>query len=92
MNENTLPVAREGLPFIALFAFVTLIFALLDWGFLTFVALLLTLSKMRLLTRIGWAPRTKMTAASLRPRPFRDDVARPGALLLRSLLANRTSA
>ena len=43
MNENTLPVAREGLPFIALFAFVTFIFALLDWGFLTFVALLLTL-------------------------------------------------
>ncbi len=43
MNENTLPVAREGLPFIALFAFVTLIFALLDWGFLSFVALLLTL-------------------------------------------------
>ena len=43
MNENTLPVAREGLPFIALFAFVTLVFALLDWGFLSFVFLLLTL-------------------------------------------------
>ena len=43
MNENTLPVAREGLPFIALFAFVTLIFALLDWGVLSFIALLLTL-------------------------------------------------
>jgi phosphatidylserine decarboxylase len=43
MNENTLPVAREGLPFIALAAFVTLIFALLDWGFLSFIALLLTL-------------------------------------------------
>ena len=42
MNENTLPVAREGLPFIALFAFVTFIFALLDWGFLAFIALLLT--------------------------------------------------
>ncbi len=43
MNENTLPVAREGLPFIALFAFVTFIFALLSWGFLSFIALLLTL-------------------------------------------------
>ncbi|PLY03676.1 MAG: phosphatidylserine decarboxylase family protein [Desulfuromonas sp.] len=43
MNDNTLPVAREGLPFIALFAFVTLVFALLDWGFLAFIALVLTL-------------------------------------------------
>jgi len=43
MNENTLPVAREGLPFIALFAFITLIFALLDWGVLAFLSLLLTL-------------------------------------------------
>lgn len=42
MNENTLPVAREGLPFIALFAFITFIFALLDWGFLAFVSLALT--------------------------------------------------
>lgn len=43
MNDNNLPVAREGLPFIALFAFVTLIFALLDWGLLAFVGLALTL-------------------------------------------------
>ncbi len=43
MNDNTLPVAREGVPFIALFAFVTLILALLDWGFLAFLFLLLTL-------------------------------------------------
>lgn len=43
MNDNTLPVAREGLPFIALFAFVTFIFALLDWDFLAFVTLLLTI-------------------------------------------------
>jgi len=43
MNENTLPVAREGVPFIGLAAFVTLVFALLDWGFLAFIALLLTL-------------------------------------------------
>jgi len=43
MNENTLPVAREGLPFIALFAFVTFVFALLEWGFLSFIFLALTL-------------------------------------------------
>jgi len=36
-------VASEGYPFIALFAFITLIFALLDWGFLTLVLLGLTL-------------------------------------------------
>lgn len=43
MNENTLPVAREGVPFIALFAFVTLVFALLGWGFVAFISLALTL-------------------------------------------------
>jgi len=41
-NQNQ-PVASEGYPFIALFAFITLIFALLDWGFLTLVLLGLTL-------------------------------------------------
>ena len=41
-NQNQ-PVASEGFPFIALFAFITLIFALLDWGFLTLVLLALTL-------------------------------------------------
>jgi phosphatidylserine decarboxylase len=33
----------EGYPFIGLFAFVTLILALLGWGFLTFLCLCLTL-------------------------------------------------
>jgi len=41
-NQNQ-PVASEGYPFIALFAFITLIFALLDWGFLTLILLILTL-------------------------------------------------
>jgi len=43
MNDNTLPVAREGLPFIGLFAFVTLVFALLGWSFFTVLFLALTL-------------------------------------------------
>ena len=43
MRNQNQPVATEGYPFIALFAFVTLVFALLGWGFLTFVLLLLTL-------------------------------------------------
>lgn len=43
MDDNNLPVAREGLPFIFLFAFVTLVFALLDWDFLTFIGLVLSL-------------------------------------------------
>jgi len=41
-NQNQ-PVATEGYPFIALFAFLTLVFALLGWGFLTLVLLALTL-------------------------------------------------
>ncbi len=41
-NQNQL-IASEGYPFIALFAFMTLVFALLGWGFVTFVLLLLTL-------------------------------------------------
>lgn len=41
-NQNQL-IVSEGYPFIALFAFVTLIFALLGWAFLTFIFLCLTL-------------------------------------------------
>jgi len=41
-NQNQ-PVASEGYPFIALFAFITLVFALLGWGFLTLLLLGLTL-------------------------------------------------
>lgn len=36
-------MASEGYPFIALFAFITLVFALLGWGFLTLLLLGLTL-------------------------------------------------
>jgi phosphatidylserine decarboxylase len=43
MDNNNLPVAREGLPFIFLFAFVTLIFAVLGWGCLATIGLLLSL-------------------------------------------------
>jgi phosphatidylserine decarboxylase len=43
MDDNNLPVAREGLPFIYLFAFVTLIFALLDWRCLASIGLALSL-------------------------------------------------
>lgn len=43
MQNRNQPIAREGYPFIALFAFVTLVFALLDWGFLTLILLGLTL-------------------------------------------------
>ncbi len=42
MNSEQ-PVAREGYPFIALFGFVTLVFALLGWTFFTLLLLLLTL-------------------------------------------------
>lgn len=42
MNSDQ-PIAREGYPFIALFGFVTLVFALLGWTFITLVLLLLTL-------------------------------------------------
>jgi phosphatidylserine decarboxylase len=40
-NQHT-PFAREGYPFIAGAAFVTVVFALLGWGILTIVCLLLT--------------------------------------------------
>jgi len=41
-NQNQ-PVASEGYPFIAVFAFITLVFALLGWAFLTLLLLGLTL-------------------------------------------------
>jgi len=41
-NQNQ-PVASEGYPFIAVFAFITLVFALLGWSFLTLLLLGLTL-------------------------------------------------
>ncbi len=43
MRNQNQPVANEGYPFIGLFAFITLVFALLGWGFLSVVFLLLTL-------------------------------------------------
>jgi phosphatidylserine decarboxylase len=43
MRNQNQPVASEGYPFIALFGFVTLVFALLGWGFLTVLLLALTL-------------------------------------------------
>lgn len=43
MRNQHQPVAVEGFPFIALFAFVTLIFALLGWGCLATIMLALTL-------------------------------------------------
>ena len=43
MANQRSPIAVEGYPFIALFAFVTLIFALLRWGALALPFLLLTL-------------------------------------------------
>ena len=43
MQNQNQPIAREGYPFIALFAFVTLVFALLDWTFLTLLLLAVTL-------------------------------------------------
>ncbi|BCR05453.1 phosphatidylserine decarboxylase proenzyme [Desulfuromonas versatilis] len=43
MRNQNQPVATEGYPFIGLFAFVTLVFALLGWGLLTLVFLGLTL-------------------------------------------------
>lgn len=43
MQNHQQPVAREGYPFIGLFAFVTLVFALLGWTLLTLVLLGLTL-------------------------------------------------
>ena len=43
MRNQNQPIAKEGFPFIALFAFITLVFALLDWDFLTLLLLALTL-------------------------------------------------
>lgn len=43
MRNQNQPIASEGYPFIALFAFITLVFALLGWSFLTLVLLALTL-------------------------------------------------
>ncbi len=43
MRNQNQPVATEGYPFIALFAFITLVFALLQWSFPTLLALFLTL-------------------------------------------------
>ncbi len=43
MDNNNLPVAREGLPFIFLFAFITLIFAVLGWRCLATIGLALSL-------------------------------------------------
>jgi phosphatidylserine decarboxylase len=43
MAKQRSPIAVEGYPFIALFAFVTLIFAMLKWGIFALPSLLLTL-------------------------------------------------
>ncbi|MDT8420353.1 MAG: phosphatidylserine decarboxylase family protein [Desulfuromonadales bacterium] len=43
MKNSNQPIAVEGYPFIALFAFVTLVFALLGWTFVTLALLALTL-------------------------------------------------
>ena len=43
MRNQNQPVASEGYPFIALFAFITLVFALLGWSLLTVLLLGLTL-------------------------------------------------
>jgi phosphatidylserine decarboxylase len=43
MRNQNQPVAVEGYPFIALFAFITLVFALLGWAVLTVLFLLLAL-------------------------------------------------
>ncbi len=43
MQKQDQPIAVEGYPFIALFAFVTVVFGLLDWSFLAVLMLALTL-------------------------------------------------
>ncbi|MCB2181835.1 MAG: phosphatidylserine decarboxylase family protein [Desulfobulbaceae bacterium] len=43
MKEQHIPVAKEGYPFIALAAFVTIIFSLLDYDIIAFSAMLLTI-------------------------------------------------
>lgn len=43
MQNKNQPIAREGYPFIGLFGFITLVFALLGWVILTLLLLFLTL-------------------------------------------------
>ncbi len=43
MQNINQPIAREGYPFIALFGFITIVFALLGWVILTLLILFLTL-------------------------------------------------
>ncbi len=43
MRNANQPVAQEGYPFIGLFAFITLVFALLGWGVMALLLLALTL-------------------------------------------------
>ena len=43
MQNKNQPIAREGYPFIALFGFITLVFALLGWAIPTLLLLFLTL-------------------------------------------------
>jgi phosphatidylserine decarboxylase len=43
MRNRNQPIVQEGYPFIALFGFVTLVFALLGWTFFTLLLLALTL-------------------------------------------------
>lgn len=43
MKNQHQPIAIEGYPFIGTFAFLTLLFAIWEWGFLSFVGLILTL-------------------------------------------------
>jgi len=43
LRNHHQPIAVEGYPFVGLFAFLTLVFALLGWSFITLVLLILTL-------------------------------------------------
>lgn len=43
MRESTVGIVREGMPYISIAAFVTLVFAVLEWEVLALVALALTL-------------------------------------------------
>ena len=43
MQNQNQPIAKEGYPFIGLFGFVTLVFALLGWSFFALNMLALTL-------------------------------------------------
>lgn len=43
MQNQNQPIAKEGYPFIALFGFITLVFALIGWSFFTLLMLALTL-------------------------------------------------